>query len=548
MRGRSNWCAERAASVVLLAVGVITGCSDKGGADPEAEPNDEPTVGALDPGILTLRRLNKIEYDNTVRDLLGSELRPGENFPPENLDEGFDVIGEALTIQPLHLELMEKAAADLTNELLSRPAGDPHRTRILSCDTFTDPACVEAIVSALAQLAWRRPVEAAEIAPLAALTAHGSTPEEGLSLALQAVLLSPHFLYRVEIDVDPLSNAPHRLSPYELASRLSYLLWSSMPDDALFEAAATDGLETNEQILAQLERMLADSKSQGFVSHFAGQWLNLRRVEQVKPDYNTFPQFDAGLSAAMRTESETFFRAILDADAPISELLTAPYTYVNARLAAHYGFEGEFSDQFVQVSTAGTTRAGLLTQGSFLALTSNPTRTSPVKRGKWVLDQLLCEGPPPPPPGVETDLEAVGEEHLTTRQRLELHRAQPSCAACHRMMDPIGLSFENFDAIGAYRTEDTGGAIDASGLLPVGQESVAFQGPQELAQIISEDPRLVSCAVKKLVTYGVGRKVVKSEQPLIESIVSDAQTRGGSLRDILSAVVTSPAFKSRRAE
>ena len=546
MRGQSNRYTGVAAWV-LLTLSLGSACSDQG-ADVASNPTVDHSEGANDPGLLTLRRLNKIEFDNTVRDLLGTELRPGENFPPENLDEGFDVIGEALTIQPLHLELMEKAASELSHELINRPVSDPYRQRILTCDAWSDSSCVTTIISTLAQRAWRRPVDSAEVAPIVALINQGSSPEEGLSLALQAVLLSPHFLYRVEIDSDPVSSAPHPVSPYEFASRLSYLLWSSMPDDALFEAAATGALETDEQILAQLERMLADSKSEGFVSHFAGQWLNLRRVEQVSPDYNTFPQFDADLSAAMRRESETFFRAILDADVPLSELLTAPYTFVNARLAEHYGFEGQFGEQFKQVSTAGTGRAGLLTQGSFLALTSNPTRTSPVKRGKWVLDQLLCEGPPPPPAGVETDLDAVGEGELTTRERLEIHRVQPSCAACHRMMDPIGLSFENFDAIGAFRAEDSGGPIDASGMLPVGQETVAFQGPEELSRLISEDPRLVNCAVKKLVTYGVGRKIAKSETPLIESIVEDAQSRGSSLRDILGAVVTSPAFKLRRAE
>ena len=546
MRGRANRYTG-AAAWVLLTLSLSTACSDKG-VGVVSDSTDEPSAGAADPGLLTLRRLNKIEFDNTVRDLLGTELRPGENFPPENLDEGFDVIGEALTIQPLHLELMENAASDLSNELLSRPVGDPYRQRILTCGAWTDSICVSTIISTLAERAWRRPVDPDEVAPIVGLIGQGGSPEEGLSLALQAVLLSPHFLYRVEIDPDPTSSTPHPVSPYELASRLSYLLWSSMPDDALFEAAAMGALETDEQILAQLERMLADAKSEGFVSHFAGQWLNLRRVEQVSPDYDTFPQFDAELSTAMRTESETFFRAILDTDVPLSELLTAPFTFVNARLAEHYGIDGQFGEQFQQVSTAGTPRAGLLTQGSFLALTSNPTRTSPVKRGKWVLDQLLCEGPPPPPPGVETDLEAVGDGELTTRERLELHRVQPSCAGCHRMMDPIGLSFENFDAVGTFRTEDSGGAIDASGMLPVGQETVAFQGPAELAQIISEDPRLVSCAVKKLVTYGVGRKIAKSETPLIESIVREAESRGNSLRDILSAVVTSAAFKMRRAE
>jgi Protein of unknown function (DUF1592)/Protein of unknown function (DUF1588)/Protein of unknown function (DUF1595)/Protein of unknown function (DUF1587)/Protein of unknown function (DUF1585) len=548
MRGKLKERAQIGSLCLLISLGLSTGCSENGGVPQEPDDENKPVESSTDPGLLTLRRLNKIEFDNTVRDLLGTSLRPGENFPPENLDEGFDVIGEALTIQPLHLELMEKAAADLASELIARPADDPYRQRILSCDAWSDAVCVQTILTDLANRAWRRPVETTEIESLAALIQHGSTPDEGLSLALQGVFLSPHFLYRVEIDPNPLASAPHALNPYELASRLSYLLWSSMPDDALFDAAKAGELQTDEQILAQLDRMLADAKSQGFVSHFAGQWLNLRRVEQVNPDYETFPEFDLDLRTAMRIESESFFRAILDTDVPIAELLTAPYTFVNARLAEHYGLSGQFSEEFVRVSTEGSTRAGLLTQGSFLALTSNPTRTSPVKRGKWVLDQLLCEGPPPPPPGVETDLEAVGEGELTTRERLELHRVQPSCAGCHVMMDPIGLSFENFDAVGAYRTEEGGAAIDASGLLPVGGETVAFQGPQELAQIISEDPRLVTCAVKKLVTYGVGRKVGKAERPMIESIVTGANERGNSLRDILSAVVTSHAFKTRRAE
>ena len=512
-----------------------------------------PPGSAPQVGVMTLRRLNRTEYGNTLRDLTGTTTDYGAKFPPENLSFGFDNIGEALTVQPLNVELYEESAEAIVSELFARPAADAVRKRFLNCDAATGGrTCVAQSLVAFAQYAYRRPVVEAEISGLADLAQDfvmtGGKPDDGLKLAMKGVLLSPHFIYRVELDPDPTSKMPHRVSGFELASRLSYYLWSTMPDQALLVEAQGGNLVTDSGLSAQVERMLADPRSSALISNFVGQWLNLRRTEQVKPDYTVFPKFDDELRASLRGESERFVNELFQKGLPVSDLLTGTFTYVNKRLATHYGLPVPASpaaDGFARVDLAGSPRTGFLTQASYLTATSNPTRTSPVKRGKWILDQLLCAPPPPPPAGV--DLSAVDMGTMSVRQRLEAHRAKEPCHSCHAVMDPIGLSFENFDGVGAYRTQDQYGPIDATGTLPTAAGDVSFMGASELVPILAKDTRLLGCVTQKILTYAVGRGFSSTDEATLKSVTDAAAVSGKGFRSLFASVAGSEAFRSRLA-
>jgi len=322
-------------------------------------------------------------------------------------------------------------------------------------------------------------------------------------------------------------------------------LWSTMPDETLLAQAQNGKLGVDADLAAEVERMLTDPRSSALVSNFAGQWLNLRRIEQSKPDAMAFPTFDEELRTALKTESEMFFAELIKQGRPLTELLTGKFTFVNAKLATHYGLPAPATSGFSRVDLTSSPRAGFLTQGTFLTITSNPTRTSPVKRGKWVLDQVLCTPPPPPPPGVDATLPDTGPTSL--RQRLEAHRANPTCAACHAIMDPIGLAFENFDGIGTYRASDQYGPIDATGSLPGPQGQVSFNGASELVAFLSTDERLSKCAAEKVLTYAVGRGFSSNDEQTIQSVVAATTASTKGLRGLFASVAVSEAFRSRRA-
>jgi hypothetical protein len=524
--------------------------SPAGGSGSGGSSGVTPPAAAAQVSVTTLRRLNRIEYANTLRDLTGTATDYSKDFPAENLSFGFDNIGEALTVQPLHVEQYEKSAEKVVGELFARPATDPFRARFLTCDPASGRACMSTALVTFAQYAYRRLVTEAEVSGLLDIAqdfvATGGTADEGLKLAFKGVLMSPHFLYRVELDADPTSKEPHRLSGFELASRLSYYLWSTMPDQPLLAEAQQGTLTTDATLTAQVERMLADPRSQALVSNFAGQWLNIRRIDQVQPDKMVFAAFDDELRAAMHKESDLFFNEILTQARPVSELLSGTFTFVNAKLAAYYGLPAPAGSDFVRVDLAGTPRVGVLTQGSFLTLTSNPTRTSPVKRGKWVLDQLLCSPPPPPPPGVDTSLGDVGAT-TSLRKRLEAHREKEPCKSCHAVMDPIGLSFENFDGVGKYRTEDQFGPIDATGTLPTETGDVSFQGASQLVPVLAQDARLAQCAAEKVLTYAIGRGYSVADKATIDAVLAASSATNKGLRGLIATVASSEPFRSRRA-
>jgi hypothetical protein len=290
--------------------------------------------------------------------------------------------------------------------------------------------------------------------------------------------------------------------------------------------------------------MLTDPRSAALVSNFAGQWLNLRRTEQVAPDTTVYPSFDEELRTAMRTEGEMFFAELLREGRPVSELLTSSFTYVNKRLAQHYGVPAPAGNGFERVALTGSPRLGLLSQASFLTITSNPTRTSPVKRGKWVLDQLLCSPPPPPPPNIADLVETGG---LSLRERLEQHRANEPCKSCHKVMDPIGLSFENYDGVGQYRTQDQYGPIDATGVLPTLQGDVTFNGAAELVPILAKDERLLGCVAQKVLTYAVGRGFTNDDTATLTAVLATMTASNKGLRGLVTGAALSEAFRSRRA-
>ncbi len=407
-------------------------------------------------------------------------------------------------------------------------------------------AAAREILALFATRAFRRPATEGEVERLLKLydqaEKEGERFEHRVRLALSAVLVSPHFLFRVERDPPKAKpGTAYPIGEYELASRLSYFLWSTMPDEELFALAAKNELRKN--LAAQLQRMLKDPKSAAFVRNFAGQWLTLRKLDTVTPDAKTFPTFDAELRAAMRMETELFFEAILKEDRSILDLLDADFSFVNERLAKHYGIEGVTGKEFRRVKLPAH-RGGILTQASILTLTSNPTRTSPVKRGKWVLDQIFNTPPPPPPPDVP---ELKEEKRLTgsLRQVMEMHRANALCASCHQKMDPIGFAFENYDAIGAWRDRDGQAAIDPSGTLPGGP---SFQGPAELKTILKSKKELFArCLAEKMLTYALGRGLEYYDRCAVDKILDALGHNDYRSSTILVEVVKSEPFQLRTA-
>jgi hypothetical protein len=428
------------------------------------------------------------------------------------------------------------------------------RTKILTCDLVAGgETCARTVLRAFGRKAWRRPLTDAEVdhlmIPVQLARTNGDSWEVGVSLALQAAIVSPNFLYRVELDPTPTSATPHALNNHELASRLSYFLWSTMPDDALFAAADGGKLTDPTQLRAQVTRMLADQKASALVDNFAGQWLYTRMVDEVQPDAKVFPGFDAALRDAMKQETYLMFKDTLFGGLSAQKLMLSDYTYVNERLAKHYGIPGITGTAMQKLTLATDShRAGFLTHGSFLTVTSHPTSTSPVLRGKWILEQLMCQtiAPPPDVAAAKLDTSKAGMQSL--RQRLETHHMNP-CAVCHVVMDPMGFGLENYDPIGAYRTMDGTFPVDAAGKLPDGR---TFDGAGQLADIVAKDPGFAKCVTEKMYTYALGRgpeNTAKHMDPALLYAYANAFRDGGyKLPDLIAAIVTGDTFTKRRGE
>lgn len=563
MRLRPTPAALRASLALGLAA-ALAGCEgfvldgpsrpDRGVPDPYGDwrptSPDAPTDGVMDPGRVTMRRLNRTELDHTLRDLLLLDHEVSTDFPADDRGYGYDTIGDVLSTSALHVELLAKEAESWVAEGIgSADAPGPARERFFTCDLATDgDRCAREILEGFALRAWRRPAAPAELARLTTVASlareHDRPLEEGVELAMVAVLVSPHFLFRPEpLATEPSATAtPARpIGDFALASRLSYFLWASTPDDELLDLAARGALDDDAVLAAQIERMLADPRARSLTDDFAGQWLWTRLVSEHTVDASVFADWDAALARSARRELELTFQAFLAEDRPVSELMTADFSFVDARLAAHYGIEAPAGDDFARVTMPPERRAGLLARAGILAVTSQPNRTSPVKRGVWVLEQLLCTHPPPPPPDVEGFDATEPRPGETLRQRFERHRADPVCASCHALMDPIGFGLERFDGIGRYRETESGTTIDDSGVLLGGIE---FAGAVELSQRIAEDPRFSRCVSQQLMTYALGRGMRRADEVWVHAVTERAEAEGGSLRDVITQIVLSPPFRS----
>lgn len=643
-----------------------------------------------DPGRVTARRLNRVEYTNTIRDLLSVDFRAEKDFPTDDSGYGFDNIGDVLTISPILMQKYLEAAETISSRALgadplpakpvefeyhlktktvrrldrsnieaahrvdwdgeyevtiglpgerakdaapvemgfwmdgklihkqsveTKPSGlvyfNPYseehfrlylpegdhvfragfigddfvktltdkeafsdkknkylnmikfigpypsnvervsRKRVLVCDPNTGSACVTKILTTLTRRAYRRPVTRADIAPLEGFVAmarkEGQTVEQGIQLAIQAVLVSPHFLFRIE--KHPAPNDParvHKISEVELASRLSYFLWSSTPDDELLALAQANKLRSPGVLDAQVKRLLADGRSSALAANFAGQWLEIRNLDSVKPDPQKFPEWGPELRDAMRNETRLFFEYVLRENRPLGDFLDARYTFLNEMLAKHYGIEGVTGPDFRKVELTTLQRGGILSQASVLTVSSYPTRTSPVIRGKYVLQNVLGAAPPPPPPDVPAlDEESVGSAG-SLRQQMEKHRTNAVCASCHNRMDTLGFGLENYDATGKWRAKDGKFEIDVSGTMPNGK---SFQTPAEMRTLLLDQmPEFTRCITEKMLTYSLGRGLERYDRRTVEAIGKKLASNGYPFQTLINEIVQSLPFQMRRGE
>ena len=440
----------------------------------------------------------------------------------------------------------------------SGPGDSPSRRRIFVCQparTSEEDGCATTILTNVLRRAYRRPVNSADLEmPLKFYRDARSTGgfESGIEMALRALLVNPQFLFRIE--KDPPGGKPksaYLITDGELASRLSFFLWSTIPDDTLLDLSARGKLKDPAILEQQVRRMLADPRADSLVNNFASQWLYLRNLASTTPDPRLFPDFDENLRGAMQRETELFFESILREDRPVLDLLRADYTFLNERLARHYGIPNVYGSRFRRVDLSGQSlRGGLLSQASILTVTSYSTRTSPVIRGKWILSNILGTPPAPPPPAVpqlkEAGATSTKGKLLTMRERVAEHRANPACAGCHNLMDPVGFAFENYDAVGRWRTTDGGVPVDASGTMPDGSK---FANAAELRQAMLRRPDLfVSTLTEKLLIYALGRGVEPFDAPAVRKIVREAGRKEYRFSSLILGIVNSTPFTMRNSQ
>jgi cytochrome c5 len=522
------------------------------------------TIGGDDDFKANLKNMTKAGDDVEKRAAFRMPLKAG----PHTITVAF--VERSAAVNPLRLQPFIRSSNDtldtighphldtftLTGPFNPTGAGDtPSRRRIFLCKPAgqaDEDACARRIISTFARRAYRGLSTATDVDRLFEFYQSGrktGTFERGIQNALDRMIASPKFVYRIERD--PVGAAPgavYRVTDYELASRLSFFLWSSIPDDPLLQAARLGTLHTPAVLNQQVRRMLADPKSQALVDNFAGQWLYLRNLKNLQPNSNEFPDFDHNLRTALETETELFFQSIMREDRNVLDLMTADYTFLNERLAKHYGVPGVYGSHFRRVTLADDARKGLLGKGAILMITSHADRTSPVVRGKWVLDNLLNTPPPPMPNNVPPLNESAvrAGKVLTMRERMEEHRANPVCAGCHKIMDPIGLSLENFDAVGAWRTRDggtLGSPINATGELLDGTK---VDGVVTLRQALIKNPEIfVGTVTEKLLTYALGRGLGYYDMPTVRAIVRDTAPKGYRFSSIVLGIVNSTPFQKR---
>jgi hypothetical protein len=523
-----------------------TGATDDLGAGGGAPP-PPPPPGEGDVGTKVIHRLSNTEYNNTVRDLLGTTAQPADGFTVEEA-EGFDNIAEALTMSPRHVEDYYRAARTLAEAAFADAA---QSAALLSCTPdAADVTCATQIVNEFGLRTFRRPLEQTEtdllVGKYQEALAAGTDALGAMQHVVKIMLAMPQFLYRIEFDTDPNSEEVHALSPYELASRLSYMAYASMPDQALFGLAASGQIFDPATLQAEIDRMLADPKGLSLVTNFARQWFDLEKLETHSVDTTLFPLWTETLGHTMDLEVQAFFSEFLFQDRPYSEFLTADMNFVDAELAGLYGIAAPAEPGLQRVEDATDQRMGFFGLAGFLTHTSRHNRTAPTIRASVVMDSLLCSKLEPPPdlviaPLPEPDPNAGPQ---SVRDVLAAHRAEPACAGCHDAIDPVGLALEHFDAVGAYRTEyGPGVPIDAVGTLPDGR---SFNGIGELAATLSQDPRFLGCAVTKIFTYALGRPVGVSRS-YVDTLAATFAT-APTLRNLLKELVVSDPFLFRRGD
>ncbi len=499
-----------------------------------------------DPGHVVPRRLNRHEYNHTVRDLLGIDTRPADRFPLDGGGgAGFDNNADTLFTPPLLVEMLmdvaEEMIAGAKPEALPivAPGADvPKERRLAAKSTF----------AAFMARAWRRPVSGGEVDRLVRLwedyDKKGVAYDVAVRHALKAVLCSPHFLYRLE--QSKAGDQPWQIGQYEMASRLSYFLWSSMPDQELIDLAAAGKLHDVAVIERQVLRLIADPRADALASRFTTQWLQIDRLADQGPDPSRFPNWTPALRDALIAEPIALFRDLARGGGSVMEFVSSDAAMLNAELALHYGVHGVDGDELRRVAITDANRGGVLGMGAVLAATSFPLRTSPVLRGKWVLEVLLDEPPPPPPPNIaQLPKDESAQQEASLREKLEAHRADARCASCHRRIDPVGFGLENFDVTGRWRDRDPAGrAIDASGALPSGE---AFVGPAELKRtLVARSDRFKRVLAGKLLGYAIGRGLNLTDRPALTAIVAATDARQSSLSAMIVAVCQSYPFRYAR--
>jgi hypothetical protein len=520
---------------------------NKPGSGPGGADHPPPAGGARDPGRTTMRRLNQHEYDNTVRDLLGTSQRPGRStFNSDSPAIGFDNNGDKLILSPVQVDLYRRTAETLAEEALRPPA----RAGVLPCNPAEGEPCLRRFVSEFGERAYRRPLAPEEVTAYLQLAgkarAAGAVGDEVVRTLLEAMLLSPHFLFKVEVDPDPTSPVAHPVAPHELAARLSYAIYNSMPDPALFAAAKTNRLGDVKELETQLARMLADPKGRTFAASFSEQWLGIRALDVSQLDPALF-RLDPAIVGSMQREAHLFFDEFVRENRALPELFTAGFTYLDDPLAKHYGLP-PVGAGMKRILLTTPQRGGLLAMAAPLRATARGNRSSPVVRGRWAFAELLCFETPEPPPNVPQPSDEQVAKAPTQREFLKQHRSDPVCNGCHQYIDPVGLALENYDAVGAWRDEDKGTPIDASGEFHNGKEFVKFNGARELAALLARDARFADCLTERLMTYSLGRTLAHTDEPYRADILERLRASGGGTRDLLLGVISSDPFRKRRGE
>lgn len=530
------------------------------GCETAPAPADRPAScdGEIQPGPAPIRRLTRVEYNNTVYQLLGDTSWPANAFPPDEEALGFDNQATALVVSPLLAEQYLSAA-----EQLAATHGPTLLQQLPAClggsvDATRCTADAQAFIRNFGKLAYRRPLTEAEQSDYAQLFQEGTAlgeepyaPGVGVEMVVEAMLQSPHFLYRVEIGMpDPKGSDVVALTSYEIASRLSYLLWNTMPDTALFDAADADELRTPEQIEAQARRMMGTPRAREAVKNFHRQWLDLDdiqpRIAANGKDFDIYPDYRAKYLPLWQREAEDFFDyAIFEENASVQTLFTASYSMMNQELAEFYGVSGPTGEAFVRVELDPNRYAGFLTQAGLLALHAMPDRSSPIHRGLFVRETLLCQSPPPPPDIVP---EAPNvDESQTTRQQFAQHSADALCSGCHRLMDPLGFGFEHFDGIGRYREKEWGLPVDVNGELINTDVDGPYNGVVELAQALAGSEQVKNCVATQWFRFGYGRVETEADTCSMDEIREAFAAADYDIKELIIALTKTDAFRYRPA-